>query len=150
MAKKAQSELRQKIKAFEQTRKDLTKTLKTELTTLLKGEIWDTFPKLEAFAWTQYTPYFNDGDTCTFGVNTDPDIKYDGRSYGDDELFYDEDDNEKDEPSQDVYAEMDKCRDAVAEVLGEIPEEFFQSMFGDHMTVFATRKGFETEEYEHD
>lgn len=25
-------------------------------------------PNVHSFGWTQYTPYFNDGDTCEFGV----------------------------------------------------------------------------------
>jgi len=37
----------------------------------LTKEFFDENPKLESFAWTQYTPYFNDGDTCEFQANTD-------------------------------------------------------------------------------
>ncbi len=39
---------------------------------LLKGafyETFDAFPQLEAITWTQYTPYFNDGEPCEFGMN---------------------------------------------------------------------------------
>ena len=32
-------------------------------------ELFDRHPILNAIYWTQYTPYFNDGDPCTFGVN---------------------------------------------------------------------------------
>lgn len=31
------------------------------------GQFWH--PKLLGFRWTQYTPYFNDGDSCEFEVN---------------------------------------------------------------------------------
>ncbi len=31
--------------------------------------IFDANPTLEAVRWTQYTPYFNDGEPCVFGVN---------------------------------------------------------------------------------
>jgi hypothetical protein len=27
-------------------------------------------PRIRAICWLQYTPYFNDGDTCVFGVHT--------------------------------------------------------------------------------
>lgn len=27
--------------------------------------------KLESIGWVQYTPYFNDGDTCEFSVHTE-------------------------------------------------------------------------------
>lgn len=34
-------------------------------------ELFEKYPDLIDFSWTQYTPYFNDGDECTFRVNTD-------------------------------------------------------------------------------
>lgn len=37
-----------------------------ELEPLLRAVIDD--PTIESLGWSQYTPYFNDGDTCTFGV----------------------------------------------------------------------------------
>jgi DNA repair exonuclease SbcCD ATPase subunit len=34
-------------------------------------EIFKKHPTLESFSWTQYTPYFNDGDECVFSAHTD-------------------------------------------------------------------------------
>jgi len=34
------------------------------------SEIFKKYP-IESFGWSQYTPYFNDGDTCAFSSNTD-------------------------------------------------------------------------------
>lgn len=34
-------------------------------------EIFKKHPELESFSWTQYTPYFNDGDECVFNAHTD-------------------------------------------------------------------------------
>lgn len=34
-------------------------------------EIFKKHPELESFSWTQYTPYFNDGDECVFSAHTD-------------------------------------------------------------------------------
>lgn len=34
-------------------------------------DLFAAYPALESFAWRQYTPYFNDGDVCTFGVYAD-------------------------------------------------------------------------------
>lgn len=31
--------------------------------------LFEGLPALENISWNQYTPYFNDGDTCEFGVN---------------------------------------------------------------------------------
>lgn len=32
-------------------------------------QFFDTCPEVESVFWTQYTPYFNDGDACEFGVH---------------------------------------------------------------------------------
>mgnify|MGYP000573623665 CR=1 FL=1 len=33
-------------------------------------EIFEADPGVKGISWVQYTPYFNDGDPCTFGVGT--------------------------------------------------------------------------------
>jgi hypothetical protein len=33
------------------------------------SDFFDAHPEATAIVWTQYTPYFNDGDACTFGIN---------------------------------------------------------------------------------
>ena len=33
--------------------------------------LFEETPKLKSFAWSQYTPYFNDGETCEFSANVD-------------------------------------------------------------------------------
>lgn len=47
------------------------KTIRQEGEELLKKDFQEMFekhPKLEWVAWQQYTPFFNDGDVCTFSV----------------------------------------------------------------------------------
>lgn len=34
-------------------------------------DIFKKYPDLKSFSWHQYTPYFNDGDTCSFGAYID-------------------------------------------------------------------------------
>lgn len=34
-------------------------------------ELFKEFKNLESFSWTQYTPHWNDGDVCEFGVHFD-------------------------------------------------------------------------------
>ena len=50
--KDLQAKMREKIKS---NFHDLAKTVFAE------------YPELKSFGWTQYTPYFNDGEECTFG-----------------------------------------------------------------------------------
>ena len=40
-----------------------------DIFTDLQKEIFTKYPELESFGWSQYTPYFNDGDTCIFSAN---------------------------------------------------------------------------------
>jgi hypothetical protein len=39
----------------------------SELEPLIRAVLDD--PTMHSFGWTQYTPYFNDGEPCVFGVN---------------------------------------------------------------------------------
>jgi len=32
-------------------------------------DIFDKYPEVRSIVWAQYTPYFNDGDACYFGVH---------------------------------------------------------------------------------
>lgn len=41
----------------------------TELFHSLMKEIFTLYPAVETIQWTQYTPYWCDGDPCEFGVN---------------------------------------------------------------------------------
>ena len=45
-------------------------TAKTAFTDMAK-EFFNANPTVLAFGWTQYTPYWNDGDVCTFRAQTD-------------------------------------------------------------------------------
>jgi len=35
----------------------------------LVPKLFENFPLLESVQWDQYTPYFNDGDTCEFSIH---------------------------------------------------------------------------------
>ena len=53
---------------IEQMRKDHMATLQADFNDIIKL-FFDECPKIQAVIWSQYTPYFNDGDECIFGVN---------------------------------------------------------------------------------
>lgn len=57
-------ELKQKI---EDTNREIRDNAKTALEGSFK-EIFEEYPELHGFRWTQYTPSFNDGDPCEFTV----------------------------------------------------------------------------------
>ena len=104
-------------------------------------QLFEKFPRLNSFSWTQYTPYFNDGDTCVFRVHTDdPDINgiegYEiSKAWG---------------KYTDSNPELIPLKEAVEEFLASVPQESFLDLFGDHAQVTVTRKGVTTDEYSHD
>lgn len=152
--------------------------MQEEMQTVLKDafkEIFEKAPHLAAITWTQYTPYFNDGDECTFSVH-DAYLLTDGyeEELGEDFNFdpYDADGAESAFLTKPVpfYFESDSswAKDAVSNwkkwehkeeselvesminsVFG-IDNDIFRACFGDHAKVLATREKFIIEEYSHD
>ncbi len=122
------------------------------------AHIFQQHLEVSAIAWEQYTPYFNDGEACTFGVN-DPTFYGFGeppenhsRGYGGNELegHYELYDtwgtwNNKLGPKPASY---DTARE-FAQMLKE-NEDVMEALFGDHVRVVVTRQGVAVQDYEHD
>lgn len=143
-------ELNKKMEEFEKQFREEGSKLFKEIT----KEVFDQFPEVNSFSWTQYTPYFNDGDECTFGVN-DVDTINGFSEYGDD----DENDQKNSENIFEKYnwekSKSDKRAFEIVETLrafvNSAPEDVLRSLFGDHarVTVYRDKKA-KVEEYEHD
>jgi len=122
---------------------------KKELLPVFKP-LFDKYPELESFSWTQYTPYFNDGDSCDFGVVGIDQIngweEYDSEEW-EEEVHRLEAKNGKyrhiEGPLYPAYQEAQK-------LVRSLPEDLLESILGDHIRVTVTRKSIETEEYSHD
>lgn len=95
-------------------------------------------PEVLAYRWTQYTPYFNDGEPCEFRVN---DLEWSGKVEGEegDEEDEDEEWNWRDAPGN----PPDPCA---------IGDDLLEGVFGDHTEVIVRRGAtdFEVNEYSHD
>lgn len=115
-------------------------------------EFFDTHSNVESVYWTQYTPYFNDGDPCYFSVH---DFHL---SLSDEESGEDEDDEDEDYDDYEMSAwSLSRSNDEKLKKLGEdlgnlsdIPDDVLEQVFGDHCKVVATRDGFDVREYSHD
>lgn len=59
--------LSQKAEAMKALEKQFQLTVQGQLTSIFQ-EVFNLVPQLHEITWSQYTPYFNDGDTCTFGI----------------------------------------------------------------------------------
>jgi hypothetical protein len=162
--------LAEELNAFKAEFQEKGKTVLKECFT----EFFDKYPEIKAITWTQYTPYFNDGETCVFGVgdfwaltHKAYELYIDDRGYAEEfdisetdskamEKAYGQRYSWKLEPGQvpiykytDHSYNVDEVQQAVKQ-LRSIPEDIYEDLFGDHAEVVATKDGFEVEEYEHD
>lgn len=139
---------------------ELQRQFQKEAQTLFKDvtkEFFELNPSVKAIVWTQYSPYFNDGDECVFGVNCatftndeDGEIswgEYDGDkegiwTYGDDCYSDDSPLPEDFNPSAcDAFDRMLQSSEM---------EDVMEAMFGNHVKVIATREGFDVQDFDHD
>ena len=56
------------VNEYNNIKAELTEKVKNSLSALFQ-EVFERYPEITVIKWTQYTPYFNDGDTCEFYVN---------------------------------------------------------------------------------
>lgn len=168
------SSLQEKFDQLLADQAELKRQFQTQAQEMFKGitkEFFDKNPGVQAIVWTQYTPYFNDGETCEFNVN-DPtftnspngeDVSPWGEYEGDDESiwscqnvshvltsdrsYYKE---EADRINAAGGVDADSCSAFERMLMSSEMEDVFLAMFGDHVKVIATRDGFDVEDYNHD
>lgn len=93
-------------------------------------ELFEKVPELESVSWTQYTPYFNDGDICEFSCHL-----YDAKLNDTDSWdFYDHNTRQRIPSIHD-----NKIVKEYLQELREIPEEFFKDIYGDHSEITFKR-----------
>ncbi len=111
--------------------------------------LFSNHPELKSFGWTQYTPYFNDGDECVFSANIESphinDIRYDtwgDKVYG---LYEDEDDEETN--SNEISDELVM---KVVAFLRNFDDDILKEIFGDHVEITVMPDRIDVSEYNHD
>lgn len=123
-------------------------------------QFWTDHPTIEYVVWNQYTPYFNDGEPCTFSVGEISGLTKVGHEkwqedggwaeeYAAYTYDYTKKKYEASEGETISEEEADSCVNALNE-LAKLPDDIYLDMFGDHATVIATREGFSVEEFSHD
>lgn len=137
----------EQLKSFRKRRDELEQEIQSTGKQLFREAvemIFNEHPGLVAFSWTQYTPYFNDGDECVFSANTD----YLDIQFGDEEelkAYY----ASSSAPASGKH-EADK---AVKNFLRLFDDDDYKAMFGDHIKVIVTKGDsikIEVEGYNHD
>lgn len=148
------SKIQKELEAFNAKRLELVGELRKEFPQLLKP-LFDQSKKIESIGWTQYTPYFNDGEECTFSVNNS-DLTINQADDEDDLDWYDwrvKYESYHKELTEVGKVDWDECRiiTEFEDVLQSIPDDFYRDLFGDHVQVMVHRDGrIEVEVYEHD
>jgi molybdopterin converting factor small subunit len=148
----------QELEVFNQKKKDLTEDLRKEFPTLFQ-DLFAQSKRIESFSWTQYTPYFNDGESCEFGVNQDY-LYVNGENVEDldeeedflNESTYKRVDGEYKKVPNPLYDPKEgEVFQAIKTILNTVPDEFYEELFGDHVKVTVYKDGkIETEDYRHD
>ena len=142
------------IENYNKMRDEFTAKCRKEINVLLQ-DIFKEFPELNVIKWTQYTPYFNDGDECIFSVhapifsNCDPeDENLTSYGYdGDDENVWTEDgysDKSYLPGLKAVYKKFEKI------IQSDTMSDVMKDAFGDHSEVTVSRSGIVIGDYEHD
>lgn len=148
--------MKEEFAELKKTHLEKSKVMFTNICT----KLFEKHPKLESFGWRQYTPYFNDGEECTFSAHVDePDIN---GIYGYDADFEKEfvaDYEKAPDPVTKQYGkkknenydlEVFAAQKDVIKFLQNIDESVLRDLFDDHVRVTVTREGTDVEEYEHD
>lgn len=138
------------------------------------------YPEVAAVRWTQYTPYFNDGDVCEFSVNS-PEF-YSQEDFENQRFDYNN--NSWRKPNQWIYDHVAKGEDKYGhiatykkeiaayealevhlgpriheinagiekfeKVFRSIDDDIMQNLFSDHVVVTATPNGIDVDEYDHE
>lgn len=171
------SELQTKFNQLIEEQRALAQKFQETAQSLFKEttkEFFDKNPGVNAAVWTQYTPYFNDGDTCEFNVNdvsftnaSGEDLQDNARSISWGEYEGEEENiwvaeswsmNSTGDWGKEIQEKLNKaggvdvksCELFSKMVCSSEMENVMKAMFGDHVLVIATRDGFDVEEYDHD
>jgi hypothetical protein len=146
------------LKTYLDKKKELDSLVENEGKKILSGffsEFFADHPDVHAIKWTQYTPYFMDGDPCVFGVNDVhlchkplSDLNRDLNSWSED--IEDEDGEEVDHGWLSAQSDTERNFENQLQIL----EDLCLSAFGDHAEILVTRGDdsveFEVSEYSHD
>lgn len=162
-------EFTEKLKELRKKRSDITK-LNSELIQFSSGifeefykYIFDKYPTLESFGWSQYTPYFNDGDVTIFSANTsylsvneecvdeaDWSQKTKVLNWGTWNSELKAYEGRVEEDNDDYNPILTEASNEIVEFLGNFDDDFYMRKFGDHGEVMVTRSGVDISDYDHD
>lgn len=155
---------------FEEFRKITQETSKKVFHSAVTA-FFKAYPEVHVIRWHQYTPYFNDGDSCEFSVGVPSFYSKEDFEGGE---FDGYEDNSWQKPSdyeyqrKDVYGDnierYERLEKELGPRLGEINEgirrfsklfnsindDTMLSLFGDHVQITVTADQITVDEYDHE
>jgi hypothetical protein len=125
----------------------------------LFNEFWEKNPGIKTVFWTQYSPYFNDGDPCTFSVSDALFTNAEGEDLND--INYEDYEGEKEDiwveysfdprwckvVPEEAGIDVESCDHLRKLLCSSVMESTMEAMFGPDNKVYATRQGFKVEDY---
>ncbi len=163
-------EITEKLENLKRLKKELRskrKELSDASSDLFDSWCKDFFTKnsdvVHSFAWNQYTPYFNDGDTCVFSANTDY-IKVNGEycdeldniqkikvtNWGTWNRVTKTYDNRVQMENPNYNERLDNLVTEIKDFLQLFDDDFYLQKYGDHTEITVTKNGIDVDEFDHD
>lgn len=151
------NEMRDKMQQMKKEYEEVIQNFGKDVFYSATKELFENNPKLTSFAWSQYTPYFNDDEECTFGVSryfykinqTDESLdvwsmdrwnnpEY---NYAPDPKYY----------NCDSIDELISIATGINKVLDLFVDADLKMIFGDHVSITVFRDGqIDIDSYDHD
>jgi hypothetical protein len=175
--------LQEKYDALQKRIQELQEQIQTESQAIVKTvfeEFFTNNPDVYGIGWTQYTPYWNDGESTHFHVHdlclylTQDSADDYGPYEGDQDIlrYFEYKAKPKSRPSyiseQSVNQEVEEFLannpgkdeewltnvisefNKLVKVIGTIDDQYMEMIFGNHVKVLYTKDGFTVDEHSHD
>jgi hypothetical protein len=124
------------------------------------AEFWEKNPGIKTVIWTQYAPYFNDGEPCKFSVCDACFTNAEGSDLNNVSKWGEYDGDKEDiwvESSFDprwcklvpeaIGVNVESCSYLSKLLCSDVLEDVMEAMFGSDSKIYATRAGFEVEDF---
>ena len=146
------------ITEFEEAQNKMRDALKEHMKTLFAA-FFKVHPEVKTIHWVQYTPYFNDGEECVFGVHelhfTTTHHEEIANAWGEDDAGALRESEYDFTARKWVNCGLDPVLVADMRSMSEvfssrIDDSLMRAAFGDHSWIKAHAGGFDVEHYDHE
>lgn len=139
--------------------KDEIFELSKDLFSKVTKEIFDKYPRIESFSWTQYTSYTKGvfvANVCDIKINGElvdqsdwinPDTIIGQGTWNKEKKIFE---NMKIVPNVKYDSVMSDASNEIVNFLSYFDDDFYLDQFGDHAEIVITKQGVNIHEYDHE